>query len=248
MAKNVSEINPFDFASTTTTESNVRKLDHTAMLISTSRARAISVIKTVKDGSLELKELANKMMIDGIPSDLISLINLTITEDDIKEDAKLLSTASEEELSRLLESRRSDRSKLKAKGLRTSLDVTTGYIAAMYAELLVREAWNKPYAAADTTVFDSDDQDAIKKKIKSLQSKKCRLAKTAEYVPADKVELEATVEEINRLSALRPTGSITSKTIIKSEDAELIRAAIANMNIDELPADQQEAFKRLMAI
>ena len=42
------------------------------------------------------------------------------------------------------------------------------YIAAGYAEMLVRTAWNKPYEATSTIDVDTEDLDAINRKIKKL--------------------------------------------------------------------------------
>jgi hypothetical protein len=237
---------PFDLMSTDPTATGIRKLDHTAQLIGVSRTRANGIISTVNKNP-DLHDLAKKVMSDGSPTDLISLIHSTVSDDTIKEDQEVLTGASDEELARLLESRRSERSKMKTKGNGGyTVPVLSAYIAAMYAEILVRNVWDKPYVQ-NSVEFDSTDQNEITKKIKSLQSKKCRLAKTAPFIPADQVELEITVAEISRLSSLRPAGSVNTKTVIKSEDAENIRLVLAALNVEDLPADQQAAFKALMA-
>ena len=237
---------PFVFEQNTTEDSNSRKLDHTAVLIGRSKERAIGIITTVKDGDQDLKDLATKMF-DGDVADLIKLIESTVAKDTLVADAKLLEGADDDELSRLLESRRSDRSKTKSKGLKTSMAVTVGYISAMYAEMMIREFWQKPYNASTNTVFDASDQDALRKKIKSLRSKKCRLAKTAKFVQEDAVELAATEAEIARLNGFRDVATVNSKVILKDVDTEVLRTALSGLDVSTLNAEDQAKLEVLMA-
>lgn len=152
-------------------------------------------------------------------------------------DSTFLADCTEEEFSKLLESRRSDRSKKLKAGATINVTNCSAYIGAMYAEMLIRIAWNKPYAAgSNETMVDESDITSIQKKIKSLQSKKCRLKKTAEFVADDRIELEAVEAEIARLSEFRPT--ITTKQVIKSVDTETIREALlkvqATLSVEDL--------------
>jgi vacuolar-type H+-ATPase subunit I/STV1 len=191
------------------------------------------------------KETTTKMtdqIRSGKADDLINLIQSVISEDDIKSDSKFLADCTEDEFSKLLESRRSDRSKkLKDRPL-SNVSTCTSYIGAMYAELLVRSAWNKPYASGTNEVqVDESDLDSVKRKIKSLQSKKCRLAKTAQYDENDQKELDAVNAEIARLSEFRPT--IVSKSVVKSVDVETIRAALQQVQ-HTLSAEQLDQYKK----
>lgn len=113
----------------------------------------------------------------------------------------------------------------------------------MIAEMMVRQAWNKPYAQNNNTGADVDvnDLEAVGKKIKSLQSKKCRLSKLATYDESVKAELEKTIEEIDRLNAFRPT--VTKVASIKSVPAETVREALAKLDVSNLDADLVEQLK-----
>lgn len=229
----------FDFIANQEATSSVesRKLGHTTRLIDLSKARAIEVMRAIAD----TKEPVKKTMVDQLESgkaeELIKLIESTIKPEDLIADSTFLADCTEEEFSKLLESRRSDRSKKLKAGATINVTNCSAYIGAMYAEMLIRIAWNKPYAAgSNETMVDESDITSIQKKIKSLQSKKCRLKKTAEFVADDRIELEAVEAEIARLSEFRPT--ITTKQVIKSVDTETIREALlkvqATLSVEDL--------------
>ena len=239
--------NPFDL----TTEQNegTSQLEMTPQLINLSNQKATELMRQVGQNP-ELHDLANKVLDEGQTQDVINLIYQVFGEDDIKKESKFLAEADEDQLSRLLESRRSDRSKAKSKGPRTSVQVAQTFIGSMYAELLVREAWNKPYKATNQELdFDElkEDQDALNRKIRSLQSKKSRLRKTAEFVEADQIELDETEDEIDRLVELR-TGSpkVSSKTVIKNTDAETLRKALSLLDDKDMDAEELEKIQALM--
>jgi predicted nuclease with TOPRIM domain len=122
----------------------------------------------------------------------------------------------------------------------------------MYAELLIRIKMGKPYtgqlgsAAIDYEALGSD-QDAISRKVKSLQSKKSRLNKLAAYDNDAKQELREVEAEIARLNELRPTVRITSKVAVKDINVDQLRAALKNIDVASLPADEQAKMQELMS-
>lgn len=231
-------INPFEALSAKTTEttSTGHRLNHTAELNSRANERATETIKTASDNQ-ELHELANRMMA-GNPADLIELFDKTGVLSHVEEDAKLLDGATEDELKRLLESRRSDRSKSKKKGISTNMANCRNYVSAMYAELMVRQAMGKPYTGAHApSDFDVDsiagDQDAINRKIKSLQSKKCRVKKLADAgIPEAIEELSIVESEIARLNALRPSARVSTRSAVKSIKVDELRDALNKIEGD----------------
>lgn len=250
MAKQIQTTNnPFEFTQQDTAETQSRKLDFTPSLIAQSNARAIELMKSVSTNP-ELYDLANTAL-DGLkPQDLIDLINAVFNDETIQDDSKLLTGADDDQLSRLLESRRSDRSKAKAKNPRSSVAVCRTYISAMYAELLIRSIWNKPYQSADAGLNMSElaeDKEALTRKIKSLQSKKCRLGKTAPYVEADAAALEEVEAEIDRLNSLRPNTRVVSKTVIRDADTETIRQALSMIDLASLEDADREKYEALIA-
>lgn len=141
----------------------------------------------------------------------------------------------------LLESRRSDRSKSKKK--LSTLDGFRKYVAAWIAELAVREAlglsYKAPSGATEYGSFESDDYEVITKKIKSLQSKKCRVKATLKYVESDELEaeLQEIQQEIDRLNAMRGVSTrVKSTDTVKSVSMDDLRSVIAGMSDEEKAA------------
>lgn len=236
--KKTTTTNPFEMltAQTNDVAAATRRLNHTAVLNSCATERATETIKTAS-ANQELHELANKMM-QGDPADLLELFEKVGVTANVENDAKLLADATDDELKRLLESRRSDRSKCKKKGINSNMLTCRNYVAAMYAELVVRQAMGKPYTGTrGNSELDLDslagDQDAIVRKVKSLQTKKCRVKKLAEAGVAGAQEELATVEaEIERLNALRPTARVATKAAVKSIKVDELREALSKIEGD----------------
>lgn len=250
MKDNKTTNNPFQFEQSNTTSTESRRLDFTPALIDRSNQRASDLMMTVGKKP-ELFDLANKAIDSGNPQDLIDLIGAVYDDEQIKSDSKILDGCDENQLSRLLESRRSDRSKAKKKNPRSNIQVCKTYISSMYAELLIREYWNKPYtgqAGSAEIDIDSlkDDQDALSRKVKSLQSKKSRLGKIAQYDANARKELEDVEAEIARLNALRPTVRVSAKTIVKDIGVDQLREVLKGIDPATLPEDEQAKLLELM--
>lgn len=222
-----------------------RKLGHTNRLIDLAKEHAATVMRAIAaETDPEQKAQMIEAIDGGDAMSLISLINLTVGEDKIKADSSFLEDCSEDEFSKLLESRRSDRSKKFKAGPRTSVAACQSYIGTMVAEMMVREAWNKPYnqsAGKAGAEVDVNDLEAVGKKIKSLQSKKSRLRKLAEVDDITKAEYEAVVAEIDRLNSYRPT--VSKVASIKSAPAEVVREALTKLDISQLDEDLVEQLK-----
>lgn len=248
--KNTTTTNPFEMltAQTNDVATAARRLSHTVELNSRATERATETIKKAS-ANPELHELANKMMA-GDPADLLDLFEKVDVLSNVEADAGMLADATEDELKRLLESRRSDRSKCKKKGISSSMLNCRNYVAAMYAELLVRQAMGKPYTGTrGGAELDLDslagDQDAIVRKVKSLQSKKCRIKKLAEAGVAGASDELAEVEaEIERLNALRPTTRVATKAAVKSIKVDELREALSKIEGD-VPEEILELMKKL---
>lgn len=244
MAHNKS--NPFDFAETAATaQPGTRKLDYTPRLIDLADTRAHDLILKVSK-TPELHTVANKALDSGETLDCIDLINAVYDNAQILTDTKVLDGCPDDQLARLLESRRSDRSKTAAKGLRTSIQITKNWISCMYAELLIRQAMGKPYNGP-THELDTSDLEAVGRKIKSLQSKKSRLGKLAEFDSDAAQELEAVEAEIARLNELRPGTRVSAKTVVKDMTVNQIRELVKNIDPSTLPAEEQAKLQELIA-
>lgn len=236
--------NPFQFA-TEATSNTSHKLSLTPELIATANSRAAEIMVTVSKNP-EMHALANAVLDDGKPADLIELIGKVFSDEQIKTDAAFLVGADDDILDRLLESRRSDRSKAKTKGPRTNSSVCQTYMASMYAELMIRTVTGKPYSGSSSEL-DATDLEAISRKVKSLQSKKSRLNKLAEYDTDAATELKEITAEIARLNAMRPTTRASSKVVIKDVNIDQLRTALKEVDVSNLPDDQQAKLLELMA-
>ena len=228
--------NPFEFGTNSTSKSNAKKLDMTPMIQAKSQSRATEMISAVsKDPALH--DLANKVIDEGEPSDLIELFRIVFDQDQIKSDAAILIGCDADQLERQLKSRQSDRSKSKRKGLRSELSVFVTYVASMYAELMVREQLERPYSGQTSTDdYDLDaikeDQDLLGRKVRSLQSKASRLKELAKFKPEAKEELNAVKQEIARLNQFR-TNVNSTVTVIKAVDINSIRDYVSGLSDEE---------------
>lgn len=243
--KDSNTTNPFaGIGAAETKDSGFKKLDKTPELVATSNSRAHQFLKDMP-GHPEMFADANQMLDTGDYSLTVKLLTDIIGVDTIVADAKFLADCTEETFSSLLESRRSDRSKTKAKGLRTSIQVTEKFVACVYAEMLVRHASGKVYNPEATgSSVDEGDLKAITAKIKSLQSKASRLKLPARYDDGMAKILKETQDEIARLSALRPTAS---KTAVKSIKADDLRAALKKLDMATVPESDRAAYEELIA-
>lgn len=240
---------PFEFVDKDVKSNSGRQIRFTPQLVSLSNSRAIELIRAVNEDPA-LHDLTNRVLDEGQTQDTIDLIEKVFDEKVIQEDAKILADATETELSRLLESRRSDRSKAKKKNPRKSVTACTTFIGSMYAEILVRLAWDKPYQQQSNELdFElyENDLDALNKKIDSLRSKQSRLRKSAPFVEEDQKALEQVQDDIARLVALRPgEPRVTAKSIIKSAELEDIRKALELVDTKNLSKDQQDRLEELI--
>lgn len=162
--------------------------------------------------------------------DCINKIDADITCDKIKD-------ASENELKRMLESRRSDRCKAKATGLKDMTQIRR-YIAATIAEMMLRKQMNFEYKANTGTTLDADelakDQDALNRKIRSLQSKQSILKNKSTFAPADWdgwKQLDEVKQQIAELQARRIS---THTTGTKTVSMTAVKTALASMSEEQI--------------
>lgn len=148
-----------------------------------------------------------------------------------------LVNATENELKRMLESRRSDRCKAKATGLKDTLQIRR-YISATIAEMMLRKHMNFEYKASVGAPIDVDalaqDQDALNRKIRSLQSKQSILKNKSTFAPEDWEgwkQLEEVKAQIAELQARR-VGARTTAT--KTVSMSVVKTALAGMSEDQI--------------
>lgn len=221
-----------------TVESTNRTLKGGTELIQWSTGLANAII-TVAQSDEDIAAACSEVQKGGMEA-LQSLVDENVDPTEISQMADELGD-DESNLKGLLESRRSDRSKSKKK--LATLDGFRKYVASWIAELAVREALGLTYKAPSETteygVFKSDDYEAITRKIKSLQSKKCRVKATLKYVESEdlQAELQEIQQEIDRLNQMRGVSTrVKSADTVKSVSLDDLRSVIAGMSDEEKAA------------
>lgn len=244
---NTTSINPFANLEAVTSANTTRKLAFTDILQTTAKSRATELVKSCT--TPELAEQANRMLDSGDPADLLSLIHAVISDETIKQDATVLADCPTDDLPKMLESQRSNRSKAKRKGLRTSgITNVVDYVSAMYAELLIRETTGKSYNGGGNKLSDNHEElaanaDLLDRKIASLASKKSRLSKLAALGDAAATtQLNEIEQELSELRALRPS---KAKVSIKSVKLDDVRAALASLDESDMTPELLELMKKL---
>lgn len=235
----------FNLGGNTTTTSTGRGINGAIELNNYAQSEARRLIDAAMDkvkeeaaeGLTTTKDMIDEALDSGTYSSACNLIETVIGAP----QCGALAECTDDELSRLLESRRSDRSKTKKKGLRTNVAVMLTYFAAVIAEMAIRAASGKEYVAQSAaTTIDVEalalDQEALNKKIRSLQSKQSNLRRALKYIPADtdapeRDELKRVQAQIEELQSRRTS---TVKTVTtKVPSAEVLKKAIAAMSEEE---------------
>jgi len=226
-------INPFEsLNAVSVVQAGTRKLAYTGVLQEKARSMTTELIRKA-GGDAKLAPLANTMLADKTPESLLAFITEGIPSEQMTEASKVLDGCPDDDLPKMLESQRSNRSKAKRTGL-VAMPKVIDYVASMVGELLIRERTGKAYASTGKLATDHEvlaaDQDQLVKRINSLASKKSRLSKLATYDANAKSELDAVEAELQELRALRPN---KTKTTVKSVKLEDIKSALAAMSDEE---------------
>lgn len=235
---NKKEATGFAFADTSVQAVTGRTIPGSQELISTCNTLALDAIKKASTEP-EIGALAAAVQ-SGDHEALVAFVDKAVEVP----DKSMLDGATEDELSRLLESRRSDRSKAKKAGL-TTLDTIRRYISAWIAELVIRAASGKAYKAPSTEfsveAMDGADRDAITRKIKSLQSKRCRLSQAYRAIVAAGVtdtvlkdqldQIDADIKALNDMRGVQPKAVKTSNTVPTNDQ---LAAYLKSLSPEEL--------------
>lgn len=232
MAKTTEMKNTFVLEDSSTNTSTSRTIPGAVELISQCNQIALDAIKKATTDPT-VGALAAAMQTGGMP-ELQAFVDATCEVP----STEVINGCSDEELSRMLESRRSDRSKAKKSGL-TTIDNIRRYVSAWLAELVIRQATGHAYKAPGTSElgqFESTDYEVITRKIKSLQSKKCRLNAILKFGPNDQVQaevaaVEAEIDRLNKMRGVKPR--VSSTDTVKSMALNDLRSAIAQMSDEE---------------
>lgn len=228
-------VDPFaGLTATASTNRNSKKLPFTQALQDKARGLAIELIDTAK-GHPTLAPLANSMLRDKTPEALHAFIKAGIDQDDLYNAAFIvLADCPTDDLPKMLESQRSNRSKAKKTGLTAMTQVVT-YVSSMVAELMIRFMTGKAYAVGGGKLETDHaklaaDKEMLTKRINSLASKQSRLRPLAQYDAAAATKLAEVEAELAELRAMRPG---KSKTTVKSVSVDQVKAAISSGAIDQ---------------
>ena len=181
----------------------------------------------------------NAMLDSGDAGLLFAELTTFFGQGTLHEAAQVLLGCSEDDLPKMLESQRSNRSKAKKAGVRAKMTTCVAYVTAGLAEMLIRDAMGKPYQGTgrpeslDAAAL-AGDPEALRRRINSLASKKSRLTKLADYDTKAATELAETENELAELRALRPE---KTKTVVsKSAQLATVREALRSLTEEELAA------------
>lgn len=191
-----------------------------------------------KSTDAELIASIQPILASGDYANTCELISKFYDDTTIADKTSFLKSYSSTELDRLLESRRSDRSKARKAGLAQNFP---RFLADVIAEKAIRLASGKQYNqnSTGTTAIDVEalaaDQVALNKKIRSLQSRISVLRSKMQFAPADHpghAEIARLQEQVRELQAHRvSTSRVVTKTVV---DKRTVADAISNMSADEL--------------
>lgn len=216
------------------TQTTTRGIPAAQELGNASRELTMDLFKKMtKDAELGSK--VSDAVNTGEYQPMVDVLNSVFDEASFK--LAVLDSITEDEQKRLLESRRSDRSKTKKAGFKTLEDYRR-YISAVIAEMMVRNALGLTYKSSTAGVsYDIDelaqDQDALNRKIRSLQSKVSVLRKDIQYKPDNwpgHTIIKSTEAEIEELKARRIS---THTTATKTVSMKAVQNSIAAMSAEE---------------
>ena len=175
------------------TTANARSLPGTTELTSVAHATAIRVMKAMETDIEAFKPRIQKSAVDA--KELDAIIDELADYNDIAEDS-ILYNLSDEQVESMLKSQQSKRSRSKSKAMTVDNYVTL--LTAAIAEDILRTIYNKPKSAGgfhraagsvDYTIEQlealGNDQEALRREIRNIQSKKSIMKSKADFDESD---------------------------------------------------------------
>lgn len=254
------------FGTTANVTGSTRSLPGTAELTSIAHAAAVRIMNAMEADIEAYKPRIQKSTSDSreLEAILDELLDYSIDDDSI------LRNLDDETVEGMLKSQQSKRSRTKGKAM--TLDNYVTLLTAAIAEHILRDIYNKPKSAggytrtAGTVDYTgaqlemlAADQEALRREIRNIQSKKSIMKSKADFSESDErwlmllkaeqqlkdlktnshapqvVEVDKTKDALSELLA----GKDISK--MKSADAHELLARIAAMTADATPADDEIA-------
>jgi len=231
---------------------NSRTLNGTAELTRISHNAAVNIIRSMEEDIDNYRERIAKSANDSREMD--ALLNEFKPWVDIEDD-HMLKNLDDETVEGMLKSQQSKRSRTKGKTM--TLDNYTTLITATIAESLLREWYNKPKAAGGNnrrgTIVDytpaaleayANDQEALRKEIRNIQSKKSIMKSKADFDESSEAWL-ALLKAEQMLKDLRVNTSVVEVDTTK----ERIKELLAETSIEDLKAaDSKELLSAIAAM
>lgn len=228
-----------------------RSLAGTAQLTSIANTIAQDLIKKISDETETYGEQFENSKVDHNAMDALinSMTDLSTVE------TEFLKELDEETLNSMLKSQQSKRSRSKNKTM--TLDNYRNLMAGAVSELLIRQVMGKAkssmgyrrasgsveYTAEELEMY-KNDQDALKREIRNVQSKKSIMKSKVDFTEEDERWGQLLAAE-ETLKGMRVGGGV--KTVIVDKTGEQLKAELGDKDIDSLKAtDAKALLKKLL--
>lgn len=233
------------------TATGARSLAGTAQLTSIANTISQVLIKRIGDGPETYGEQFENSKTDNNAMD--ALINLMIDLSTV--EAEFLKELDEDTLNSMLKSQQSKRSRSKNKAM--TFDNYRNLMSGAVSELLIRQAMGKAkssmgyrrargsveYTAEELEMF-KNDQEALKREIRNVQSKKSIMKSKADFTEEDERWGQLLAAE-ETLKGMRVGGGV--KTVVVDKTGEQLKAELGDKDIDSLKAaDAKALLKKLL--
>lgn len=233
------------------TATSARNLAGTAQLTSIANTIAQDLIKRIGDETETYGEQFENSKTDNNAMD--ALINLMIDLSTV--EAEFLKELDEDTLNSMLKSQQSKRSRSKNKVM--TIDNYRNLMSGAVSELLIRQATGKAkssmgyrrapgsveYTAEELEMF-KNDQEALKREIRNVQSKKSIMKRKADFTEEDERWGQLLAAE-ETLKGVRVGGGV--KTVVVDKTGEQLKAELGDKDIDSLKAaDAKALLKKLL--
>lgn len=229
------------FATNATATSTGGTLPGTVQLTEISSSMADKIMKLVNDNIAEYNDLLVKSQTDAAALDqLVTLVEI----DKDHSSLDFLRALDETTLDNMLKSQQSKRSRCKSKDM--TLDNYTSMLTAAIAETLIRLVTGKEkgnYGGRSGGVVEysderlkqlAEDQEALRKEIRNLQSKRSIMKSKAGFDEEDERYIALLAAE-DQLKAFRiPAGGTTK--IVVDETKDSLKELLAEVNPHDLKA------------
>ena len=247
-------INELFGTTTATVNHNARNLPGTAELTNIASAAAHRIIKAMEVDIEHYRPVIQESSTDSkkmeaLIDDFRPLHNIG--------DEDMLANLNDELVESMLKSQQSKRSRTKSKLM--TLDNYISLLTATIAEDILRELYNKPksaggfqraagsvdYTGAQLEMF-AEDQEALRREIRNIQSKKSIMRSKADFTESDERWL-ALLKAEQQLKDLRVGGR--SKVVEVDTTKNALAELLGNADIEHLKAaDARELLEKIQAM